>query len=360
MKNISPHTRRSWRSHHAFTLIELLVVIAIIAILAAMLLPALSKAKQRAQGAACQNNLKQMGLGAAMYTADNKEKLPPGVMWIQNGQGYTWDDYIGTYTDAKYQLGDNKTRWRRDWNPSPNSGTNLPEPEKMFVCPADKMLPADRNSGSDTAGGWRGVRRSYAMPQHDGGAPTWDITFNRTTMPNWPVGPNNLTGIGLYYRCQTSGSTAPGVDYAYTPTYPNHYAGAPNGTGPAHRLWVGVNPASTPFYDATLDNPFKLKQQRIAVTTDMVPNSSATILFTERNAEGNYMGNNGWHEIANASSQFANAQGHSEATLHGTDMHTYLFVDGHVEMLNKNSTLGATNTANNRQSGMWTLHPKDN
>jgi prepilin-type N-terminal cleavage/methylation domain-containing protein len=108
------HIRKSKRT--AFTLIELLVVIAIIAILAALLLPALAKAKARAQRISCISNLKQLGLGFRIYSNDNSERFPWAVDQPDGAKGLA----AGVMVVESYRYASNQL--------------NSP---KVLVCPSD-------------------------------------------------------------------------------------------------------------------------------------------------------------------------------------------------------------------------------
>jgi prepilin-type N-terminal cleavage/methylation domain-containing protein/prepilin-type processing-associated H-X9-DG protein len=151
MRTPASYPTAPWRRNDAFTLIELLVVIAIIAILASLLLPALSRAKEKAHTIACMSNLKQLQLGWLMYLPDFNDYMPPNT-WDHVGgdaAGGTPDSWVvGNARDVSPTNIQRGALFR--YNPSLG----------IYHCPADRSV---------TIGGNQLRFRSYSLECYIGG-----------------------------------------------------------------------------------------------------------------------------------------------------------------------------------------------
>ena len=154
--------RRKEMRGAGFTLIELLVVVAIIAILAAMLLPALSKAREKARQAVCMSNLKQIGVGMMMYIQDNYEYIPVTRLVTNTMYCKNWVYQISGYMKTNIY--------------SKDPGKNV------FVCPSDRNPWYDNNY-------YPNAYTSYAPNIHGGfvwATGTSIITLKKYTRIPWP------------------------------------------------------------------------------------------------------------------------------------------------------------------------------
>lgn len=171
-----PQNFLSIKLRRAFTLIELLVVIAIIAILAAMLLPALAKAKEQAQIARCMSNIRQIGTATWLYLGDFSDRYPPKIGRDSTAVSQaSWVGQAGAY-NATYANLDASHRWLTPYLVKDDRRSIV----EIARCPSDK-----KSSFSDsTRSTWEDIGSSYTanlyVPQDVGDPNIYSLAVDNT------------------------------------------------------------------------------------------------------------------------------------------------------------------------------------
>jgi prepilin-type N-terminal cleavage/methylation domain-containing protein len=180
-----------------FTLIELLVVIAIIGILAALLLPVLAKAKSRAQGAQCLNNMKQLQLAAIMYGNDNRDYLPANVTVRNGGDTLSGNSSADPPVSAGPNWVDGTYSSEPPWN------THVAE-DPVGCATNSFYLGVKGHTGGNPAvtllgslGGYLGAAGVYHCPADHYLDPKWQVPRVRSCSANCFVGGSGPVGNGI-------------------------------------------------------------------------------------------------------------------------------------------------------------------